>query len=196
MANRCPTGDFFIPLALHRNRMSFFYIVGKFNWKGTIKAVLKQAPDNEVAVKKLRKKVWRTHPGREAGEGPFFILRCTVFGFCRFNLKFYTFVCISVIFKLLTSSSGLTAGNWAESHRTSLARTVPVLNLKMTVLGVSLSFAYSRAVVSSVFVSNSVSVWHTPSGALLRSVQVSECPQAEHTCAANTGSFWVKERTF
>ncbi|XP_025742942.1 cell growth-regulating nucleolar protein [Callorhinus ursinus] len=30
---------------------------GKFNWKGTIKAVLKQAPDNEVAIKKLRKKV-------------------------------------------------------------------------------------------------------------------------------------------
>ncbi|XP_054564146.1 cell growth-regulating nucleolar protein isoform X2 [Eptesicus fuscus] len=30
---------------------------GKFNWKGTIKAVLKQAPDNEIAVKKLRKKV-------------------------------------------------------------------------------------------------------------------------------------------
>ncbi|XP_037386343.1 cell growth-regulating nucleolar protein [Talpa occidentalis] len=31
---------------------------GKFNWKGTIKAVLKQAPDNEVAIKKLRKKVF------------------------------------------------------------------------------------------------------------------------------------------
>lgn len=30
---------------------------GKFNWKGTIKAVLKQAPDNEIAVKKLKKKV-------------------------------------------------------------------------------------------------------------------------------------------
>ncbi|XP_025854075.1 cell growth-regulating nucleolar protein [Vulpes vulpes] len=30
---------------------------GKFNWKGTIKAVLKQAPDNELAIKKLRKKV-------------------------------------------------------------------------------------------------------------------------------------------
>ncbi|XP_060044321.1 cell growth-regulating nucleolar protein isoform X2 [Erinaceus europaeus] len=30
---------------------------GKFNWKGTIKAVLKQAPDHEIAVKKLRKKV-------------------------------------------------------------------------------------------------------------------------------------------
>lgn len=30
---------------------------GKFNWKGTIKSVLKQAPDNEIAVKKLRKKV-------------------------------------------------------------------------------------------------------------------------------------------
>ncbi|NXM73495.1 LYAR protein, partial [Serilophus lunatus] len=29
----------------------------KFNWKGTIKAVLKQAPDNEISVKKLRKKV-------------------------------------------------------------------------------------------------------------------------------------------
>ncbi|NWH88577.1 LYAR protein, partial [Aegithalos caudatus] len=31
--------------------------VSKFNWKGTIKAVLKQAPDNEISVKKLRKKV-------------------------------------------------------------------------------------------------------------------------------------------
>ncbi|XP_066135665.1 cell growth-regulating nucleolar protein [Saccopteryx bilineata] len=30
---------------------------GKFNWKGTIKAILKQAPDNEIALKKLRKKV-------------------------------------------------------------------------------------------------------------------------------------------
>lgn len=30
---------------------------GKFNWKGTIRAVLKQAPDNEISVKKLRKKV-------------------------------------------------------------------------------------------------------------------------------------------
>uniref|UniRef100_A0A2R9BCT0 Cell growth-regulating nucleolar protein n=1 Tax=Pan paniscus TaxID=9597 RepID=A0A2R9BCT0_PANPA len=30
---------------------------GKFNWKGTIKAILKQAPDNEITMKKLRKKV-------------------------------------------------------------------------------------------------------------------------------------------
>ncbi|XP_077157761.1 cell growth-regulating nucleolar protein isoform X3 [Paroedura picta] len=30
---------------------------GKFNWKGTIKAVLRQAPDHEIAIKKLRKKV-------------------------------------------------------------------------------------------------------------------------------------------
>lgn len=30
---------------------------GKFNWKGTIKAVLRQAPDNELSVKKLKKKV-------------------------------------------------------------------------------------------------------------------------------------------
>ncbi|XP_042637971.1 cell growth-regulating nucleolar protein [Orycteropus afer afer] len=30
---------------------------GKFNWKGTIRAVLKQAPDNELPVKKLKKKV-------------------------------------------------------------------------------------------------------------------------------------------
>nr|6ZVH_y Chain y, Cell growth-regulating nucleolar protein [Homo sapiens] len=29
----------------------------KFNWKGTIKAILKQAPDNEITIKKLRKKV-------------------------------------------------------------------------------------------------------------------------------------------
>ncbi|XP_064142151.1 cell growth-regulating nucleolar protein [Loxodonta africana] len=32
-------------------------VKGKFNWKGTIKAVLKQAPDNEITVKKLKKKV-------------------------------------------------------------------------------------------------------------------------------------------
>ena len=30
---------------------------GKFNWKGNIKAVLKDAPEQELAVKKLRKKV-------------------------------------------------------------------------------------------------------------------------------------------
>ncbi|XP_048044943.1 cell growth-regulating nucleolar protein [Megalobrama amblycephala] len=30
---------------------------GKFNWKGTIKAVLRDAPDDGLAVKKLRKKV-------------------------------------------------------------------------------------------------------------------------------------------
>ncbi|XP_006008985.2 cell growth-regulating nucleolar protein isoform X1 [Latimeria chalumnae] len=30
---------------------------GKFNWKETIKAVLQKAPDNEISVKKLRKKV-------------------------------------------------------------------------------------------------------------------------------------------
>nr|XP_032631671.1 cell growth-regulating nucleolar protein isoform X2 [Chelonoidis abingdonii] len=30
---------------------------GKFNWKGTIKAVLKKAPNNEISIKKLRKKV-------------------------------------------------------------------------------------------------------------------------------------------
>ncbi|XP_025752553.1 cell growth-regulating nucleolar protein isoform X1 [Manacus vitellinus] len=30
---------------------------GKFNWSGTIKAVLRQAPDNEISIKRLRKKV-------------------------------------------------------------------------------------------------------------------------------------------
>ncbi|KAM4709919.1 cell growth-regulating nucleolar protein [Discoglossus pictus] len=30
---------------------------GKFNWKGTIRALLRQAPDNELPIKKLRKKV-------------------------------------------------------------------------------------------------------------------------------------------
>nr|XP_028599400.1 cell growth-regulating nucleolar protein isoform X1 [Podarcis muralis]XP_028599402.1 cell growth-regulating nucleolar protein isoform X1 [Podarcis muralis] len=30
---------------------------GKFSWKGTIKAVLRKAPDNELPMKKLRKKV-------------------------------------------------------------------------------------------------------------------------------------------
>ncbi|XP_073430592.1 cell growth-regulating nucleolar protein isoform X2 [Dendrobates tinctorius] len=29
----------------------------KFNWKGTIRALLRQAPDNELTIKKLRKKV-------------------------------------------------------------------------------------------------------------------------------------------
>ncbi|NXK88288.1 LYAR protein, partial [Formicarius rufipectus] len=33
------------------------YEESKFNWKGTIKAVLKKAPDNEISIKKLRKKV-------------------------------------------------------------------------------------------------------------------------------------------
>ncbi|XP_067412495.1 cell growth-regulating nucleolar protein isoform X2 [Emydura macquarii macquarii] len=32
-------------------------VKGKFNWKGTIKAILKQAPNNEISIKKLRKKV-------------------------------------------------------------------------------------------------------------------------------------------
>lgn len=71
------------------------------------------------------------------------------------HLKYYTFVCILVIFKLLTSSSGLIGGNWTKSHHTLLPRTVPTLNLKTTVFGVLLSSAYSRAVVSSVFASNS-----------------------------------------
>lgn len=35
----------------------FNNITGKFNWKGTIKAILSQAPDNEISIKKLRKKV-------------------------------------------------------------------------------------------------------------------------------------------
>ncbi|OCT99344.1 cell growth-regulating nucleolar protein [Xenopus laevis] len=30
---------------------------GKFNWKGTIEALLKKAPDNELPIKRLRKKV-------------------------------------------------------------------------------------------------------------------------------------------
>ncbi|KAE8629142.1 hypothetical protein XENTR_v10000369 [Xenopus tropicalis] len=30
---------------------------GKFNWRGTIKALLKEAPDNELPIKRLRKKV-------------------------------------------------------------------------------------------------------------------------------------------
>ena len=38
-------------------------IKGKFNWKGTIKAVLKQAPDNEISVKKLKKKVQQIRHG-------------------------------------------------------------------------------------------------------------------------------------
>lgn len=37
--------------------MFFIDSIGKFNWKGTIRAVLKQAPDNELSIKKLRKKV-------------------------------------------------------------------------------------------------------------------------------------------
>uniref|UniRef100_A0A803T329 Ly1 antibody reactive n=1 Tax=Anolis carolinensis TaxID=28377 RepID=A0A803T329_ANOCA len=32
-------------------------VLSKFRWKETIKAVLKQAPDNEISIKKLRKKV-------------------------------------------------------------------------------------------------------------------------------------------
>lgn len=32
-------------------------IPGRFNWKGTTKAILKQAPENKRAVRKLKKKV-------------------------------------------------------------------------------------------------------------------------------------------
>lgn len=75
-----------LSVGLYTETNVILYIVGKFNWKGTIKAVLKQAPDNEVAIKKLRKKVWRTDPGAEAGDSHFFTARCTVFGFP--NLKY------------------------------------------------------------------------------------------------------------
>ncbi|KAI5628865.1 cell growth-regulating nucleolar protein [Silurus asotus] len=34
---------------------------GKFNWKGTIKAVLRQAPEEGIALKKLRKKVFSAY---------------------------------------------------------------------------------------------------------------------------------------
>lgn len=52
------------PSALEQNVLRLtLYTLGKFNWKGTIKAVLKQAPDNEMALKKLRKKVWSMSPG-------------------------------------------------------------------------------------------------------------------------------------
>lgn len=36
-----------------------FFMLGKFNWGSVIKQVLKKAPDNELPVKKLRKKVIR-----------------------------------------------------------------------------------------------------------------------------------------
>ncbi|XP_051715889.1 cell growth-regulating nucleolar protein [Ctenopharyngodon idella] len=39
------------------NQQSESNTTGKFNWKGTIKAVLRDAPDDGLAVKKLRKKV-------------------------------------------------------------------------------------------------------------------------------------------
>lgn len=37
-------------------------ISGKFNWKGNIKAILRASPDQELPVKKLRKKVLFTPP--------------------------------------------------------------------------------------------------------------------------------------
>lgn len=37
--------------------MTLLLFAGKFNWKGTIKAVLRQSPEEGIAVKKLRKKV-------------------------------------------------------------------------------------------------------------------------------------------
>ncbi|XP_024257337.1 cell growth-regulating nucleolar protein [Oncorhynchus tshawytscha] len=43
---------------------------GKFNWKGTIKAVLKQSPEEGLAVKKLRKKVLSAYYSF-SGEGNF-----------------------------------------------------------------------------------------------------------------------------
>lgn len=42
--------------------VSLCVCVGKFNWKGTIKAILRQAPEEGIALKKLRKKVTHTAP--------------------------------------------------------------------------------------------------------------------------------------
>lgn len=54
-------------------------IVGKFNWKGTIKAVLKQAPDNEISIKKLKKKVRpATNQAWNSRGGLVFMYACVV----------------------------------------------------------------------------------------------------------------------
>lgn len=38
-----------------------FYTTDHFNWKSTIKAVLRQAPDQQLPIKRLRKKVNGIH---------------------------------------------------------------------------------------------------------------------------------------
>lgn len=48
---------FFFPMKCESSRLCVCVCVGKFNWKGTIKAVLRQAPEEGIALKKLRKKV-------------------------------------------------------------------------------------------------------------------------------------------
>ncbi|XP_026544318.1 cell growth-regulating nucleolar protein isoform X3 [Notechis scutatus] len=54
--NSCIKDESPIPTKI-MNRSEVEENKGKFNWKGTITAVLKQAPDNELSIKKLRKKV-------------------------------------------------------------------------------------------------------------------------------------------
>lgn len=75
----CPLGD----KTKQRAVCIILCIVGKFNWKGTIKAVLKQAPDNEISVKKLKKKV---HPATNKAWNSWgeVVLKCTC---VLFNLK-------------------------------------------------------------------------------------------------------------
>ncbi|CDQ61979.1 unnamed protein product [Oncorhynchus mykiss] len=54
----------------NRCQKCFKKVLSKFNWKGTIKAVLKQSPEEGLAVKKLRKKVLSAYYSF-SGEGNF-----------------------------------------------------------------------------------------------------------------------------
>ncbi|XP_013815397.1 cell growth-regulating nucleolar protein [Apteryx mantelli] len=57
MKNENTSGDMGMEENTNASEESVGTEKGKFNWKGIIKAVLKQAPDNEISIKKLRKKV-------------------------------------------------------------------------------------------------------------------------------------------
>lgn len=71
---------------------------GKFNWKGNIKAILRASPDQELAVKKLRKKVIFT-------DGMPQIVKykdsCILIYLCLFSCRFWRHTTLSLVRAIL-----------------------------------------------------------------------------------------------
>lgn len=76
-----------------------FHFSGKFNWKGNIKAILRASPDQELAVKKLRKKVLFTDGTLPVFE---FKVECTYTNsLCLYSFRFWQPTTLSLVMPIL-----------------------------------------------------------------------------------------------